>query len=363
MNKHLSLLFLCVVFSSFSCIVSAQSQEKLKVLVVGMTHDHVHGILQFHKQGRVVITGIVESNPDLIERYKKSYQLPDALFFNNISSALKTTKPQAALAFNAINEHLAVVEACLPQGIPVMVEKPLATTLEDAKKIEALSKKYNTAVLTNYETTWYNSNHYAKDQVDQGNLGNIHKIVVHSGHEGPKEIGCSKEFLDWLTDPVKNGGGASRDFGCYGANLMTWLMNGKAPKAVTAIIQQYKPAVYPKVDDVATILLEYENATGVIEASWNWPYSIKDMEIFGSSAYFHAVDAQTIVQKKQQSKPISGLAPAAVYSDFISYLEAFLAGKITDTNDLSSLSNNLLVVKILEAATRSAKEGRKIMLD
>ncbi|MCU0386446.1 MAG: Gfo/Idh/MocA family oxidoreductase, partial [Flavihumibacter sp.] len=127
MNKNLSLLLLCLVFSSFTSIVSAQPQEKLKVLVVGMTHDHVHGILQFYKQGRVIITGIVESNPELIARYKKSYQLPDALFFNNISYALKTTKPQVALAFNAINEHLAVVEACLPQGIPVMVEKPLAT--------------------------------------------------------------------------------------------------------------------------------------------------------------------------------------------------------------------------------------------
>ncbi len=363
MNKQLSLLFICVVFSSLTTIVSAQSQEKIKVLVVGMTHDHVHGILQFYKQGRVTITGIVETNKELINRYKKSYQLADGLFFTNIATAIKSTRPQAVLAFNAINEHLPVVEASLPLGIPVMVEKPLATTLEDAKKIETLSKKYNTAVLTNYETTWYNSNHYAKEQVEQGNLGVIRKIVVHSGHEGPKEIGCSNEFLDWLTDPVKNGGGASRDFGCYGANLMTWLMNGKAPKSVTAIIHQYKPAEYPKVDDAATILLEYENATGVIEASWNWPYSIKDMEIFGASSYLHAVDAQTIVQKKQQSKPITGIAPPAVYGDYISYLEAYLNGKISDTNDLSSLSNNLLVVKILEAATRSAKEGRKIMLE
>ena len=230
------------------------------------------------------------------------------------------------------------------------------------KKIEALSKQYNTAVLTNYETTWYNSNHYAKQQVEQGALGTIRKMVVHSGHEGPREIGCSKEFLDWLTDPVKNGGGASRDFGCYGANLMTWLMNGKRPISVSAIIHRYKPDVYPKVDDAATILLEYEGAIGVIEASWNWPYSIKDMELFGSKAYLQAVDGATILEKKQPTKAVSSTVPVSYYSDFIAYLEAFLNGRISDSTDLSSLSNNLLVVEILEAATRSAKEGKKIRL-
>lgn len=363
MRKLLLLLFGLLLIQQSTPAQTVTSQNKLNVIVVGMTHDHVHGILQFHKQGRVTITAIVETNQALIDRHSKSYKLPGTLFYSSLDAAIKARKPDAVLAFNAINEHIEVVETCLPLRIPVMVEKPLATTLKDAQRMETLSKQFNTPVLTNYETTWYNSNHYAKKQVEEGALGTIRKMVVHSGHEGPKEIGCSKEFLDWLTDPIKNGGGASRDFGCYGANLMTWLMKGKAPKSVTAIIQQYKPAVYPKVDDVATILLEYEDATGVIEASWNWPYSIKDMEIFGSTAYLHAVNGETVIQKKEQAKPINGNAPAIEYPDFISYLEAFLAGKITDSNDLSSLSNNLLVVKILDAATRSAKEGRKIQLD
>lgn len=357
--RLLSLVFSIALFAS-SFRLSAQ--EKLDVLVVGMTHDHVHGILNYHKEGRVNITGIVETNPELIRRFQKSYPLPVNLFYPSLQAALNATKPSVVLAFNAIDEHLKVVEACLPMRIPVMVEKPLATTLEDALKIEALSRQYNTPVLTNYETTWYNSNQYAKTQVDKGSLGTIRKMVVHSGHEGPKEIGCSKEFLAWLTDPVKNGGGASRDFGCYGANLMTWLMKGKAPISVMAVIQQYKPSVYPKVDDAATIILEYENATGVIEASWNWPYSIKDMEIFGSKSYLHAVDGSTVLTKKQQNKPVSTQAPLPVYKDYIQYLEAYLAGKITDKNDLSSLENNVLVVKILEAATRSARENRKIYL-
>ena len=53
--------------------------------------------------------------------------------------------------------------------------------------------------------------------------------MVHDGHQGPKEIGVPPEFLNWLTDPAQNGAGALYDFGCYGVDLMTWLMHGETP--------------------------------------------------------------------------------------------------------------------------------------
>ena len=90
----------------------------------------------------------------------------------------------------------------------------------------------------------------------------------------------NKKFLQWLTDPKFNGGGAITGFGCSGANLVTWLAGGEKPISVTAITQQFKPDIYPLVDDEATILLEYANMQGVIQASWNWPFNRKDMEIY-----------------------------------------------------------------------------------
>ena len=91
------------------------------------------------------------------------------------------------------------------------------------------------------------------------------------------------EFLSWLTDPEKNGAGALFDFGCYGANLMTWLMNNQRPTSVTAVTQTIKPNIYKQVDDEATIIMEYPSAQAIIQASWNWPYSRKDMEIYGKT--------------------------------------------------------------------------------
>jgi len=114
--------------------------------------------------------------------------------------------------------------------------------------------------------------------------GEIRKMVAMDGHEGPKEIHVQPEFFNWLTDPVKNGAGAMFDFGCYGANLMTWMMDNQRPVKVTAIAQTNKPQIYPRVDDEATILVEYPKAQGIIQASWNWPFSRKDFEVYAERA-------------------------------------------------------------------------------
>ena len=358
---HLSIISL--LFTGLFLLPTSPSlgQKVLRVGVAGLKHDHVHNIMHQFKNGEVIIAGIAESDPQLIARYKKSYQLPDSLFYNTLPELIAHTHPDAVLAYNAISEHLGVVEICAPLGISVMVEKPLATTVKDADRIAALAQQYHIHVLTNYETTWYDTNQQLYEMVNANAIGEPRKMVAHDGHQGPKEIGCSADFLNWLTDPVKNGGGASRDFGCYGADLMTWLMQGQAPIAVTAMFHHIKPSVYPKVEDDATILLEYPNATGILEGSWNWPFNIKDWEVFGTTGYLHAVNDKVLQERTHQSYDSVSVHPAA-YRDNIAYLADVLSGKTDPGNDLSSLPTNLIVVRILEAATRSAKEGRRIPL-
>ena len=346
-------LFILVVFAQ--SVIAVRAQRILHVAVAGLAHDHVHGILNQYKKGEVVITGIAEKDEQLIQRYKKTYQLPDSLFYQDLESMLKHVKPDAVLAYNAISEHIGVVEICAPKGISVMVEKPLATTVKDAERMVQLASHYHVFVLTNYETTWYNSNQHLYEMAKSSEqFGEIRKMTVHDGHNGPKEIGCSPDFLNWLTDPIKNGGGALMDFGCYGANLMVWLMNGKAPVAVTAVTHHLKPQLYPKVDDDATILLEYPNATGIIEASWDWPFGIKDLEVFGTKSYLHALNGNTLQQRNKDVYENLPVKPAA-YTNNIVYLADVLSGKLVPGHDLSSLENNVIVVRILEAARKSAE--------
>ena len=356
------LICLIVLFVTIRGI--ANSQPALRVVVAGLNHDHVHGILSQFNKGTVNIIAIVEPDIALQQNFAKRYQLPDSLFSPDLKKVLTAKKPDAVLGYNAVAHHVDLVEICAPLGIDVMVEKPLAATLEQARKMEALAKRYGIKVLTNFETTWYPSYQQVYDWVAADSIGAIRKIVAHDGHQGPKEIGCSPAFLNWLTDPVGNGAGALNDFGCYGADLMTWLMKGARPIAVTAVVRQYKPDVYPKVDDDATVLVEYKNALGQIEASWNWPFSIKDLEVFGETGYYHALDGKNIVTRMREQR-VSRLTvkelPAPI-NDPITYLSAVLRDKISGRADQSSLEYNMIVMEILDAAKRSAASGKRIVL-
>ena len=361
MKKFLITCFLlCGLFTAVS------AQKLLKVCVAGLNHDHIYNILNAYKNKQVEILGIAEPNKELWAKYGKQFNVPDNLFYTDLKTMLqKVQKPDAVLGYNAVANHVDVVEICAPLGLPVMVEKPLAATLEQAKRIEALANKYHIKVLTNFETTWYPSYQDIYNHIYQDSIGPIKKMVVHDGHQGPKEIGCSKEFLAWLTDPVLNGAGALNDFGCYGADLMTWFMHGQHPIAVTAIARHYKPEIYPKVEDDATILVEYQGATGQIEASWNWPFGIKDLEVFGDHGYYHAFNSTDIASRMRENiKSTKKATPlAAPINDPLVYLAAALNGQIAATDDQSSLKYNMIVMQILDAAKRSINTGKRIVLN
>ena len=340
--------------------------KKLRVGVVGLVHSHVHQILRtFGKPGDIEIVGIAEPNRELAERFAKQYGYPMSLVYPTIAEMLDKTKPEAVTDFGRIVDHKKTVEACAPRGIHVMVEKPLATSFADAQQMAALARKHKTQLLTNYETTWYGSNHkaYAIANTDKA-IGDLRKIVVHDGHQGPKEIGVNKEFLNWLTDPATNGAGALFDFGCYGANLSTWLMHNERPLSVMAVTQQIKPDIYPKVDDEATIVVTYPKAQTIIQASWNWPFGRKDMEVYGQTGYVFTLDASKMrvrLKDEKSERTDEAAQTEATATDPFTYFARLLRGE-TKPDELTSLENNLIVMEILDAARQSAKTGKAVVL-
>ncbi len=360
--KYFALFSLCLIFF-FAGEVKAQ-EKPVRMAVIGMTHGHVGWIMKRKDFGDVEFVGLVEPNAELAKRLLKNSKLDESIWYTDVDKMLAEVKPEAVCAFGSIYDHLMVVEKCAPLGIDVMVEKPLAVNNEHAKKMQALADQYNIHLLTNYETSWYASNHKIHELTQAGEIGEIRKIVVHDGHEGPIEIGTSKEFLEWLTDPVKNGGGAIIDFGCYGANLSTWLMGNQRPISVTAVTQQIKPDKYPKVDDEATIILEYPHAQAIVQASWNWPFSRKDIEVYGQYGQLKAPNATTLQSRVSKSEEQTlELDPLPhEQKDPFAYFASVVRGKVDPKNGLYSMENNMIVVEILTAAVRSAKEGKTIYL-
>lgn len=340
--------------------------QPLRVAVVGLTHGHIEGFLAaLPRHPEVQLAGIAEPDTALWTKYGHKYHLAEALFYKSEAEMIERVHPQAVLVYTSIGEHRQAIETAARYGVSAMVEKPLTLSFEDALAIRRVARAHHIHVLVNYETTWYASNRMAYDELESGRLGPVRRVVVNDGHQGPKEIGVPPEFLSWLTDPAQNGAGALYDFGCYGVDLMTWLMHGQAPLTVTAVVNHDKPEVYPRVDDDATIILHYPKAQAVIQASWNWPFNRKDMEVYGASGYAITVgDNQVRLRHQHDSHDRLVNAPAleGPQRDSLSYLAAVLAGRMKDAGDLSALDTNLTVMQILDAARQSAQTGRTVRL-
>ncbi len=356
-------LFLALLAPATS--FQSPADRPLRLAIAGLVHGHVSGFLR-SAQGRkdVEIVGIYEPDKALLEHYGDQYKIPAAAQFTDLNEMLDRTKPEAVASFTNTFDHPAIVEAASGRHIHVMMEKPLAVSNADAQRIKRAADRGGVQVFVNYETTWYPSHGEIWSLMkEQKAGGDIRKMVAMDGHQGPKAINVQPEFFAWLSDPVKNGAGALYDFGCYGANLMTWLMDNQRPLAVTAVTQHFQPTVYPRVDDEATILVEYPQAQGIIQASWNWPLCRKDLEVYGERGYAIATGGNAL-RVGMGNKPEQTITPSARPADehdSIAHLIAVARGA-RKPNALSSLDNNIIVTEILDAARQSAQSHQRIVL-
>ena len=346
----------------------APDAKPLRLAIAGLNHGHVAGFLRNAQNRAADVTIVAVWDPDaaLLARYGSSEHFAADQLFTDLNRMLDSAKPDAVATFTDTYSHLLVVEACAPRHIPVMMEKPLAVDPKQARAIQQASARYHTPVMVNYETTWYRSHAEMRALLrEQKLLGDVRKMVAMDGHQGPQEIGVQPEFLRWLRDPVKNGAGALFDFGCYGANLMTWIMDNQRPLKVLALTQTDKPAIYPRVDDEATVLLEYPKAQGIIQASWNWPVGRKDFEVYGTKGYAIASGGDRLRVRlpgaeTDRERALPELKPEE--ADPLSYLIGVARGSF-EPHGLSSLENNVIVIDILDAARESARIGRAVALE
>ena len=373
--KLFSTLLLAALPCGIPCTANCQAPgSQMKVGIVGLVHGHVDAF--FHKSALapaggvldrpdVQLVGIVEPDQALFDKYAQKYHLSPALHFASTTEMIAKAHPAAVLVFTAPDEHRHIVEEAASGNVSVMMEKPLAITYADALAMQAAATKGHVHVLVDFETSWYTSNTEAYNLFKQGALGGMVKTVIRDGHQGPVKIGVPPEFMSWLIDPVHGGDGALIDFGCYGPDLMTWLMDGQVPTSVSATTKRMQPDLYPKVDDEADIVLDYPNAISIIEGSWNWPIALKQMDLYGRTGYAKAIDSDQIEIRKEQdaaAQTRQGAPLQAPYDDPLHYLEAVMSGQIEEGNSPSSLKTNVTVTEILDAAHQSALSGHRVML-
>jgi len=337
----------------------------LQVVIAGMVHGHVDGFLTGAvKRTDLQIVGVAEPDRALFDAYAKKYGLDAKLYHADLDEAIASTHPQAVLGYTSTYGHRKLVEIAAKHSVAVMMEKPLAVSAEDAHAIADMANKAHLPIIVNYWTLWEPNRRSAYDIVYRGEIGDVRKVVAHDGHKGPKEIGVGPEFLGWLTDPKLNGGGALYDFGCYGADFMTWLMNGERPLTVTAVTQQIKPDVYPKVEDEATIVLTYPKAQAILQASWNWPFGRADVEVYGKTGTVLTRGRDQLEVRREgdaEAKKLTAPALIEPQNEPIAYLRAVVLEGLKPEGP-GSLQINVVVAEILDAARESAKNGRTVKL-
>jgi predicted dehydrogenase len=326
-----------------------------------LDHDHVWELLRYiGKQPDAELVAIAESQPALVKEAKS--KVPDSVkFYANYVAMLDGAKPDAVIVTTSNDRHLEILRECAKRHIHYSVEKPMATNAADAREMERLASQSGIKLMVNYWNAWVAPTHELYYRVKDGQLGAIQKIIVQYGHEGPKEIGVSEYFAAWLYDPVKNGGGAIMDFGCYGAEWALWLKG--RPKAVMATAQKLKVDQHNKVDDDSTIVLNYPDATVIIEASWDWPYGMGRVQVFGPKGSLLATGSELFYRSTNdraktglEGERVSLNAPKETNNPISYFVDCIRHDKPIE--DPLSTSLNVQVMDILDAARESVRTGR-----
>jgi predicted dehydrogenase len=340
------------------------AETKTRLAIIGLNHDHVWGLLKdLAAEPNAELVAIAEPNSALVDQAKPKVHAT-VKFYSNYVQMLDEAKPEAVIVTTENDRHLEILRECAKRHIHYSTEKPMATNAADAREMERLANQAGIKVMVNYWNAWVAPTHDLFHRVKAGQVGPVQKIIVQYGHAGPKEIGVSKEFADWLYDPVKNGGGAIMDFGCYGAEWALWLKG--RPARVSAIAEKLKVEQHNNVDDDATIVLEYPDGTAIIEASWNWPYSMGQVQVFGPKGSLLATRKDLFFRPTNDNGAKTGLegerialeAPARETSNPISYFVDCIRNNKPIEDPLSA-KLNVQVMEILDAARESVRTGKQ----
>lgn len=362
-----SLVVMCALGLLTPVLSAQQGGAKTRVAIVGLDHDHVWGLLEdMPKEPNAELVAIADPQPELVAKAKA--QAPASVkFYSDYVKMLDEAKPDAVFVTTSNDRHLEILKECAKRHIHYSTEKPMASNAADAREMAQTARNAHIKLMVNYWNAWVAPTYGLHRRVEAGEIGPVQKIIAQQGHQGPKEIGVSKYFADWLYDPVKNGGGALIDFGCYGAEWALWLKG--RPSRVYAYTLTLKTDQHNKVDDDATILLEYPDAVAVLQASWDWPYDRGQVEVFGpkgsllatGDALLHRAANSQAGPQNLDGGPVQLETLPHEKSNPVSYLVYCIRNAKPIEGPLAA-DLNVGVVEILDAAKESIRTSKAVPL-
>lgn len=335
--------------------------ESLRVAVLGMAHDHLWTNLDQLKEvaGAELVAG-ADADHRLLEQFKRETGCDTT--YDDYEALLDEVKPDAVFAFCATADHADVVEMCAPRGIHVMVEKPMAATLEQADRMLVATRKHGTRLMVNWPTAWSRSLRTAKRLVDEGAIGDLWQLTWRGGHSGPDELGCSEHFCSFLFDPDLNGAGAFNDYGGYGSSMCVWFLG--SPSSVVGVAGRLLKRHLP-VDDNGMMILRYPHAMCRLEMTWTEAVAHKpphDVVLYGTEGTLIAGKEVTLYTREDEEGTVIDLdALPKGQANGPEYFVACLKEGI-DPDGLPNPDLSRDAQEIMEAGLLSAVNGMTVSL-
>lgn len=257
--------------------------------------------------------------------------------------------------------HGKVVSDILSRGIHVIVEKPMATSMEDALSMAEAAKQSGAVLAVNWPSTWFPGVRLAHKLTSEGAVGKVFKFAYrNSDSMGPFSYGenlTEQEMAaEWWYD-TKSGGGAFWDYCCYGSCLASWFI-GTSVRSVYGLRANFN-SPFGTAEDYGTITARFDDAVALIEGSWTTVNrgTPSGPIVFGLKGTLVTDGNEVRIYDKRHAT-----RPSAVYQaeplpedrdniakEFISHLE-----KGTPLHPTLDIDINLKAMMILDAGYRSS---------
>jgi predicted dehydrogenase len=219
-----------------------------------------------------LVAGALSSRPEVAKESGKNLGLADDRIYTSYEDMVRGETGRAdgieVVAIVTPNHmHVAPARAFLEAGIHVICDKPLASTLEDAKALAAVQPKNGAKFLLTHNYTGYPLMRQAREMVASGVLGKIRIVQAEYPQDWLTEAPAEdNKQAAWRTDPARSGmGGAIGDIGTHAYNLARFV-TGLETDSVSADLTAFVPG--RQVDDNVNVMLRFKGgARGMLWAS------------------------------------------------------------------------------------------------
>jgi Predicted dehydrogenases and related proteins len=246
----------------------------MKIVGINFDHFHMGDLLAMAAETEgVEIVGLCDEQPERMQDAIKKFGISQDRVFTDVHACLETTKPDLVILCPAAARHGEYVELVAPYNVHVIVEKPMAASLEEADHMIAAMEKTGKKLAINWPLAWYPPHVTSKRLIDEGVIGDVIEVHFYDGNRGPLWHGADKIELEPTAErkaaswfyKKEQGGGSLLDYLGYGTTLGTWFHNGKAPIEVTCMVDE--PAGL-EVDEHSITIARYDVGLSKFETRW-----------------------------------------------------------------------------------------------